>query len=342
MDERKQKTLIHRILSGSLIFTKDERQLELVSPSLFVKQESDLVYWEHYHNNIYEFILKEDLKPLLLKAELIGPFYEKDLERIIKNIEKAKIQLYLDFWDRTKTKRNRKTIENYKKAQTKLMGKGMAFDHLTLEHYCHAESVRYQISQTLRDLKTKELIFDSDTPKQYFESVLLDINEHSIDILEIRELARTEYWKNYYNSTENGNVFGRPIGDLNPEQLSMLTTTRMYNKVMEHPEAPDQVIMQDDDALDGWVLYQTEKSKEDKKKTDKKDSKIGNAQEVFYMAENQEQRQDILALNTNASEHIQKNRMNQVMNSTKAVDSADFQDVRQTLNEAVANKQKKV
>ena len=61
------------------------------------------------------------------------------------------------------------------------------------------------------------------------------------------------------------------------------------------------------------------------------------------MAQNEEQRDDILALNTNASTQIQKNRMNQVMNAQGvAVDSADFGDVRQTLNEAVANKQKKV
>ena len=61
------------------------------------------------------------------------------------------------------------------------------------------------------------------------------------------------------------------------------------------------------------------------------------------MAENQEQREDILSLNTNASHQIQKNRMNQVMEAQgAAIDSADLKDVRQTLNEAVANKQKKV
>lgn len=302
---------------------------------------SDIVYEQHYQDNIYDFILKEDIRPLLLKAELIGPFYDKDLERIIKKIEKIKIQLFLSYWDRTKTKRNRLALKNAKKSQIDLMAKGMAFDHLTLEHFCNMEAIKYQISKTLRDHNTKELILNPDSNTADYEKYLRSINQRALELHTIREIARSEYWKGYFLSNEN-NVFGVKSGDLNPEQLSLLATTRMYTRIAEHPESPDEAILNDDDALDGWVLYQTEKAQEEKKKGNKKDSKISGAQEVFYMAENQEQREDILALNTQSSEQIQKNRMNQVMQSTQAVDSADFQDVRQTLNEAVANKQKKV
>ena len=319
------------------------RTLLLESPTLEIKQLSDIIYAEKYEENIYDFILKEDLRPLLLKAGLVGQFHDKDVERINKKIEKIKIQLFLEIWDRTKTKRNRRALANAKKAQTDLFNKASSFDHLTLEHYCSTEAIKFQITKTLRDQKTKELILAEDCSKQEFEKYLAQINEHVLFLPTIRQIARSEYWKGYFLTHEQG-VFGKPVGDLNPEQLSLITSTRMYARIAEHPDSPDQSIIDDDDVLDGWVLYQTEKAIEERKKDGKsKNDKIGNSQEVFYMAQNEDQRDDILALNTNASAQIQKNRMNQVMNAQgAAVDSADFGDVRQTLNEAVANKQKKV
>ena len=138
-------------------------------------------------------------------------------------------------------------------------------------------------------------------------------------------------------------VFGKPVGDLNPEQLSLLTSTRMYARIAEHPDSPDQTIIDDDDVLDGWVLYQTEKAKKTERNEIKaKTIKLATHKKYFtwHKMKNKEM---TFYLNTNASTQIQKNRMNQVMNAQGvAVDSADFGDVRQTLNEAVANKQKKV
>ena len=70
------------------------RTLLLESPTLEIKQLSDIIYAEKYEENIYDFILKEDLRPLLLKAGLVGQFHDKDVERINKKIEKIKIQLF--------------------------------------------------------------------------------------------------------------------------------------------------------------------------------------------------------------------------------------------------------
>ena len=300
-----------------------------------------MIYEQHYEDNIYEFILKEDVRSLLLKAELVGQFHDKDMERAAKKIEKGKIQLYLDYWDRTKTRRNRMVLNSAKKAQLELLAKGMAFDHLTLEHYCETKALQYQIGQTLREFKTKELILNDRSSQSEFENYISLINQHTLEISTIRALCRTEYWKNYYGAGES-NIFGKPVAELNPEQVSMISTTKMYDRVMEHSESPDSKIIEDDDALDGWVLYQSEKAKEEKKKGGNKTSKIDNSEEVFYMAENKDQRDDILALNNNSSSQIQRNRMNQVMKHEGPIESSDFQDVRQTLNEAVANKQKKV
>ena len=66
----------------------------------------------------------------------------------------------------------------------------------------------------------------------------------------------------------------------------------MYSKIYEHPECPEDAIIEDDDALDGWMLNQQKENKKQKmeKGVDNLLGKKGQkAQEVFLMAKNEEE-----------------------------------------------------
>ena len=91
MDEdRRTQYLVHRILSGTLIFKREGRTLELRSPSLELKYMSDVLYKHNYEQNIYEFILREDIRPLLLKAGYVTPLHDDDVKRIKKKVDNLK------------------------------------------------------------------------------------------------------------------------------------------------------------------------------------------------------------------------------------------------------------
>lgn len=286
--------------------------------------------------------MKEDIKPLLLESGVITHFHEQDLKKMNKKLERLKVQLFTDFWDRTKTTRHRKSIVSVKKRISQLERDGTSMDHLTLEHFCFLESMKYIIRKTLYDSETGELFFDDDTPPHDYERLLLLINKESLDMSEIKKVARSSYWKSYHSIGNQNTILGH-VSDYSNEQKSVLSLSMMYNKIAEHPEAPNEDIMNDDDALDGWMIFQQEKNQEEKRNansTTKKD-KINNAQEVFYMAENREQAEDIRGLNTTESHMVSKNRMNQLFTSETEVNAADFRDTRDMLNKAVANHQKK-
>ena len=88
MDEdRRIQYLVHRLLSGKLLIPDGDRILELRSPSLQIQYESDIVYKYHYEKNIYEFLLKEDITPLLLEAGMITLFHEQDLKKMNKKLD---------------------------------------------------------------------------------------------------------------------------------------------------------------------------------------------------------------------------------------------------------------
>jgi len=93
----------------------------------------------------------------------------------------------------------------------------------------------------------------------------------------------------------------------------------MYDNIYEHPECPDDLIIEDDDALDGWLIHQKNKNKQLKKQAalDSSNPNLKKAQEVFMMANDMNEAEDILSLNSGESlfrmqekfEHI--NRANQ-------------------------------
>lgn len=341
MDEdRRIQYLVHRILSGTLIFKREGKTLELRSPSLELKYTSDVLYKYNYEQNIYEFILREDIRPLLLKAGYITSFHDEDVKKIKKKVDNLKIQLYETFWDRTKTRRNRQSLASAKRRQEQLISNSLSLDHLTLEHHCTLQSMKHIIKNTLYDYETKELVMNEETTNKEYEDYLYYVNENTIDVDQIKQIARSEYWKGYYSVCKQNSF--KEIGELTHEQKTLYHLSVMYEKIAEHPDCPDDAVIKDDDALDGWMLFQQDKMKAEKQKSTKKTDKISNAQEVFYMAENTEQAEDILNLNTNESINIQKDRMQQVMGSDTPIEDQNLQDVKLRIREGIRNQQKRV
>jgi hypothetical protein len=339
-EDRRTQYLVHRILSGTLIFKREGKTLELRSPSLELKYMSDVLYKHNYEQNIYEFILREDIRPLLLKAGYVTPLHDDDVKRIKKKVDNLKIQLYQNFWDRTRTRKNRQSLASAKKRQEELISNSLSLDHLTLEHHCTLQSMKYIIKNTLYDYETKELVMSEETTNKEYEDYLHYLNENMIDVDKIKKLARSEYWKGYYAVCKQNSF--KEIGELTQEQKTLYHLSVMYEKITEHPDCPDDGIINDDDALDGWMLFQQDKMKAEKQKSTSKTDKIGNSQEVFYMAQNKEQAEDILNLNTNESMNIQKDRMKQVMGSDTPIQDQNLQDVKLKIQEGLRNQQKRV
>jgi len=169
----------------------------------------------------------------------------------------------------------------------------------------------YLISKCFLDLRTREPI--------EVETSLIDQAKYQIlstypDGEEIRKLARA-------NSTQL--LFGLKKGEVFPKypnelQLMFLSYINMYENIFQHTDCPPAFIINDDDALDGWIL-----SQDKGKASDNIPASVKNRENVFITAETQEEANAIYSSNSGSARTMQKARFKELQ-TKGAVKESEF------------------
>jgi hypothetical protein len=344
-ESRKNEILVHRILSGKQVFVYDDVIYELRKPSLSLKLQADILYSSAYNDNLYsDFWFLEDIENLLFDLQLLPWDYKKIVAKIEKSLESNKILLYQQYFDNTKKKKIQSKIKDLKKEIDQFLQKQHCLDYITLEHYCDNIKNEFLISNTLYEYDTNNLIFDN-TNINYntFNSLASHISQNMIDVVTFKSIARSEYWRNYWNNNKS-NILDDCVKEWSEEQKSLINISYMYDRIYEHPECPPQDIINDDDALDGWMLFHKQENDRQKKEKGVENiltGKLKNASEVFLMAGNKEQADDIIGLNNELGLSTLKQKVDFVTNSNigTRIPDAQLPDVKQRIMQQLNNKE---
>jgi hypothetical protein len=343
-DSKYHEILVHRILSGKQVFVCNDITYELRKPSLSLKISGDILYTDAYESNLYnEFWFLEDIEHLLFELQILPWDYKKIIEKIEKSLESSKITLYQQYFDSTKRNKTKQKIQNLKKDLEQFLHKQHCLDYITLEHYCDNIRNEFLITNTLYEYNTDNLIFYNDNiDYNSFNSVASKISQNLIDISTFKALARSEYWRNYWNNNKS-NILDDSVKEWSEEQKSLINISYMYDKIYEHPECPQQDIINDDDALDGWMLFnkrENERQKKQKGVENVLSGNLKNASEVFLMAGNNQQADDILGLNNNEGLSILRQKVDFVTktNAGNRVPDAQLPDVQQRIVQQLNSK----
>lgn len=290
--------LLYRIFCGYVIFYVNNDKYILRSATVELKYEAQLLYNNIINDEKYNDWIREDsLDSLLIYLNL----WTKDTNMIIKDLEKkidnTKAEYYTSFKLTDKKKNAKKNLDNYKKQLNAILSKKEELYSNTLEGYANSIKNEYIITNSL--YKNNNLVFDnSQSSHNYllFNTILSELNKYSINIIDFKKLSRSHIWRSYWNIKKN-NIFQNELSD---DQRTLIGISQMYDRVYEHPECPSDEIIEDDDALDGWMIVQKRKVEKDKKQhqIDNLNPKLKNAQEVFLFPGNQEEAQEIIGLNT--------------------------------------------
>jgi hypothetical protein len=118
----------------------------------------------------------------------------------------------------------------------------------------------------------------------------------------------------------------RIIGD---EQILLMTLSRMYDNIYENPDRPDELVINDDDMLDGWLLVQKKKREQEAREATKEimERRHGNAGEIFIMADTEDDIKDIEKMN-DARARVIKHRIEQAVQSNRTVKDLDILELR--------------
>jgi len=342
MDNRLLSLCLSRIISGYYIFLYNRENHKLVYPTANLKYEAEIYAQEAYNDNkYYEWIQDEDIVHWLIDAGLWSYNGDSTLSQIEEQIDNHKADLYNNFLNPGKLKTIKKSLNSAKKQYNKLYSIRHSFDHITLQGYCSTIKNEFILLNSL--YINDNLLFDTKNFVDYnlLSNITSMIYEQSIEVSAFKELARHETWRSYWSANKDF-LFDKPVTEWTDEQKTLVVMSKMYDSAYEHPECPPDSVIKDDDMFDGWMIIQRRENEKNRNKNRNekmlKDKKLGNAKEVFLVANSKEEAQNIYGLNDVQSRNIIKERNKVIMNSENAVPEARLPDVQRDI--MIQNNQK--
>jgi acylphosphatase len=298
----KEEGLLYRIISGVHHVSIDGSRYKIVTPTLDIRQRAYFIYEDIVQNHRFDtkqWLTRGEVDTLLYREKIWDKNVQDDLKILKNRLDDLKIELYLKFLDPTMKKKIKKSIKLGSQKVAKLQSKQSEMDHLTLEHYAETIKHEYILSQTIYNEKD-QLAFDFEkTPQNKMHHVINELHKHAITTSELRSLSRSDLWRSYWNCTSE-NIFPGPVYNWSDDQRMLITFTKMYDNIYENPERPEDEVIQDDDALDGWMIFIKRRQEKERKKTKLMDAiggKYKNANEIFIVTDSAEEARQIYSLN---------------------------------------------
>lgn len=343
MNDEELDFYITRIICGYLLFSYNGEKYQLKYPSNQLKYEANLLYDSIINDEKYsEWIRAENILRVLIMLGLWTKDTEKYIEQTDKKIENLKVQLFQSFSMKDIREKTREKIRSHEGQMNRVNNiKNEFLSSNTLEGYASSLKHEFIVCNTL--YKNNKLVFNIDDIKdnssyQYFNQLVNEINHHVIPVKTYKNIARSNSWRSYWNCNKEY-IFNKQVVDWTDEQRSLVNITKMYDNVYGHPDCPDDKIIEDDDALDGWLIVQRKKVKKDKLQAQLDDSNpnLRKAQEVFIIAPNQESVEDIMEMNSSEAIYRMKEKFEYLKNSTGDVEDLALPDVQRAAREKLIN-----
>lgn len=334
MNDADTEVLLHRILCGKLYFYFRGEKYELRNADHNIRYESDILYNNIINEEKYnDWIREENMLEVMTGIGLWHNGMNNLIKQLQTKIDNLKVELFQNFAVTSKHTKIRASLQASKNQLGKIFSSKQDFFNHTLEGYAASIKNEFVLCNTLykKDKKVFDYQNNNATTYVFFNELVAEINKHSVSVDDIKSLARSDHWKSYWNANKN-NIFPGSASEWTDDQRGLVNISKMYDSVYEHPETPNEKVIEDDDMLDGWMIVQKRKNEKEKnqKTIDELNPKLKNAQEVFLMANNQEDVESIL--NLNSQDAI--NRLNQkiaAINKSGEVEDAQLPDVQMRL-----------
>jgi hypothetical protein len=319
MEQYLRELYCSRIIVGYIKYN----EYRIYWPDKETLYESCEVYKESYEDAKTEGLLTvKELKSELIVSSLLDANIDSDIKSATEQLDNLKVNYYKSMGDTKAIKRLRSQIEVAKARILKLLTEEQKYNHLTCEGVASFAKWAYI-------LENSTYVKNQRADNLNIFSLLEHWNVSRLTDDQLREIARTEPWQSYWQA-KTASIFGKPDCELNDEQRRLIIWTKMYDSIRESMEAPPDEVIQDDDALDGWMIIQRRKREKDKKSKEIdsriKSDKIRNAQDIFIPVKNAEQAKEIDALNDENNQMFKKMRLGQVQKSG-TVDAKDLKDI---------------
>ncbi len=289
-----------------------------------------MAYEEAYLSGSF---IEEERLELLIKCDMWSPLDCKTADKISKDIEDLKVEAYKTFFKKKRLLGIKRKIKAMERREMKLRSTKKTFEPVTCTGLASYMRSAWIVQKTTTDVNGDPYDFAHVSLSKIMSRTI----EESISSDVYRGIARSSTWRSMWNgSKKRDSVFGKPACDLTPEQVSLISYSMMYDNVYESPEAPKEEVIADDICLDGWFISQRRKHEKDKAQAQADamltNPKIANSDEIFLMAGDQREANEVYDLNSAGARQVIQQRQTQIQNheGDPNLHFKDLKDVKQT------------
>jgi len=304
-----EKTL-YRIIQGRLRYkVHDDFVLYIHEPTpelIFTSYEVyDDAYEIAYRKGSY---VQAEILPILLENGYWSPLDDKEAENIQKEVDEVKVQCFQNFFKSKILAKLKRKLRFLEKKYSVVATKKSSLHSITCEGAADLARMNWLISKTTK--------FEDGTLYDWSNASLLDVvsfwQRNQIPVDMIRQVAKNDLWKGMWTGGKGTEIFGVPFTRISQNQSRLCMFAKMYDSVYEHPESPKEAIVNDDDCLDGWFIFQKRKSEKEKKQSEIDgmitNEKIRNSDEFYVVAQNREDASQIYDINDPTARNIIRER----------------------------------
>jgi len=321
MNYQDRESLLYNILSGIKIVNVDDKVFKIKSPDVDIINESNFLYTEVYNKAIQSSYSKESLNKILISRGFFSLDNFKVIDTFSSSQERLQKLLYYSKDNPVKMVGIKEQLSVLRKEYMRNFNLISKYDIYTAEGVAGYFKLLFILSKTVsrnnKPVKYNKLLFDE---------LLFASQNSTVSSEKIRYLARTSPWSNMWIGLKNNGLIFKTGVSISLEQQQLLMWTKIYESVYESSEPPGEKIISDDDLFDGWMLCQKDPNKE----------KNQEHQEVFIIAETDDDLARINAMNDANVKNIKNQRINYIYEN-KEVQEQDLPDVKRDISLKMVN-----
>lgn len=317
MDFHERELHIARIIAGYIEIDIGPTY-RIYAPSLQDKYTAHKLYAAAYRDASFLGLMNEDdLLDMLLDLKLWSQDDQTRMDGLLKDIEELKVKIFQLTLRSNERVTVRATIRRAESEYETLYTRRHKYDYVTDVGYATLVHNQFLLLTSLKGEDGIPIFGPTvlDECNLVVGQLVREYSRYKLREVDIRELARNEPWRSIW-SISGGivNLFpGKPY-DMTEEQRNLSQWSKIYDNIHESPDCPSNMVIDDDDMLDGWFITQKRKREieGDQKLVDDRISndRIRNSGEIYIMAETPEDVKKIDSMNDMGAIIAKKRRAN--------------------------------
>lgn len=300
-------------MSGKVKINLNDTVIYVGSPTPLQQFEAEDIYRQCLiDGQLLEMMSNEDVMDYL---QSIGKWTLEDqqfLDELPTKLESMKVEMYTSYsmFKSKRVEQLRRMIKKLIESSFDVFSKRHAYDAFTCEGFALTCKFQYLVCATASDVNNNKIDITNDNT--LIQEIIQAYISSSVPESDVRELCRTDPWRTIWNAGKaEGRVFGVPSILLTDDQRQLLTWSKLYDNIRDAVEPPDDKVLEDDYLLDGWLIVQGRKAKDEMKNRGKGDfsNRMSRANEIFIPVETAEDAQRVDQMNSAQSRMIKRQRM---------------------------------